>query len=72
MNADQRPLRAPFSEPATDTAAPAQGQRRPPVEQGADFRPPPSPDVAAPRPARRPLGPGGGAGLSFSDPEHRI
>lgn len=73
MNADRRPLKAPFSEPATEPTSLVEGQRLLPAEQGqgADFRPPPSPDVPALRPGRRPLGPGGAA-LAFSDPENRI
>ncbi|TQF06954.1 hypothetical protein E6W39_38175 [Kitasatospora acidiphila] len=68
---DRRTLAMPFSEPAADAAVPALsgGRRLLPVEQGADFRQPPSETAAVPAPARRPLGAGG---LTFSDPDRQI
>ncbi|MER5642172.1 hypothetical protein ABT095_35185 [Kitasatospora sp. NPDC002227] len=45
------------------------GRRLLPVEQGADFRQPPSETAAAPVPARRPLAAGG---LTFSDRDRQI
>ncbi|MEU4301963.1 hypothetical protein [Kitasatospora aureofaciens] len=71
MTVARRSLSLPaFSEPAVDAPVPAQsGMRRLPVEQGADFRQPPSETAPAPAPARRPLAPGG---LTFSDPDRQI
>ncbi|MFF7635062.1 hypothetical protein ACFZB9_18165 [Kitasatospora sp. NPDC008050] len=72
MTADRRSLGLPaFSEPATDIAVPAQsaGRRPVPLEQGADFREPPSEEVPAPSPVRRPVDSGS---LMFSDPDRQI
>ncbi|MFD9082953.1 hypothetical protein [Streptomyces erythrochromogenes] len=69
---DRRPLSLPaFFEPASDAPIPAQagGRQLMPVEQGADFRLPPSETEPVPAPARRPLAPGG---LTFSDPDRHI
>ncbi|MFB7669586.1 hypothetical protein ACFC1R_37740 [Kitasatospora sp. NPDC056138] len=72
MTVARRSLSLPtFSEPATDAPAPAPpgGRRLLPIEQGADFRQPPSETVPAPAPARRPLAAGG---LTFSDLDRQI
>ncbi|MER6401816.1 MULTISPECIES: hypothetical protein [unclassified Kitasatospora] len=73
MTPDRRSLGLPaFSEPVADASAvPAQsgGRRLLPVEQGADFRQPPTETVDEPAPVRRPLGVGG---LTFSDPDRQI
>ncbi|MDH6115163.1 hypothetical protein P3T36_004082 [Kitasatospora sp. MAP12-15] len=76
MTTDRRPLGLPaFSEPATDTVNAPTGsgdERRPPavpIEQGADFRQPPSEEVPAPRAVRNPLAVGG---MTFSDPGGQI
>ncbi|MFD7451188.1 hypothetical protein [Kitasatospora sp. NPDC059827] len=68
---DHSPLVMPtFSATAADTPLPTQsGARRPPLEQGADFRQPPGETAAVPAPARRPLAVGG---LTFSDPDRQI
>jgi len=68
---DRRRLSLRFSEPTTDAPVPAQsgGRRLLPVEQGADFRQPPSETAAAAVPARRPLAAGG---LTFSDRDRQI
>ncbi|GAA1227303.1 hypothetical protein GCM10009665_17270 [Kitasatospora nipponensis] len=75
MTPDRRSPGLPvFSEPATDTAASAaapSGVRQvPPVEQGADFRPPPTDDL--PEPAAAAHRPQSTGGLTFSDPERQI
>ncbi|MFJ7250165.1 hypothetical protein ACIQWA_36775 [Kitasatospora sp. NPDC098652] len=68
---DRRRLSLRFSESSVDAPVPAQSGRRRllPVEQGADFRQPPSGAAAVPAPARRPLAAGG---LTFSDPDRQI
>ncbi|GAA2154174.1 hypothetical protein GCM10009760_52800 [Kitasatospora kazusensis] len=71
MTPDRRPLALPaFSEPATDEPARPAGRRLLPVEQSPDFRQPPSEEIPAPRPARRPLGTG--AAPSVADPDRQI
>ena len=64
---DRRPLGLPlFRSPATEEAEPTDGQRRLPVEQGAQFLAPPAAENdAPPNRGRRSLGTGG---LTFSAP----
>lgn len=65
---DRRPLGLPvFTSPAaTEDAEPPAAQHGPPVEQGAQFLPPPGPPAdQPPRPGRRSLA---AWGLTFSDP----
>jgi hypothetical protein len=67
MSTDRRALGLPaFSSPPEESTD--SGRRRLPIEQGADFRPPPgaAADAPPPRSARRSLAAGG---LTFSAPD---